>query len=231
MILYVFTASHIDCAERLTHIRRMIDSVRSINLPHSITSLRHYISMSSNFPIKDNWLSHFPKAQCHYHLEIMYKSKRLCQFDHLQSLFEHVEPYDHDLIMFMDDDDLLLSFPALALAGPVRGFQWIPYDDNVPDMAQINHEYDGYAKTCYSGVDFSGYTMKSYLAKTYFDKRCRDNYCGEPGTELHELRSIAKNLEDCPFMHFSDDNDAIAPDMPFVFHRLWENPRSWLKGI
>lgn len=165
---------------------------------------RHLISISANADIVIGELSSDPRV------EVTVAEKRLRQFEHLERLKDKV--HDEDKVIMLDDDDLLLAVPAGRI---VRGNQWMT-KGMTSELAHIDHTFSRFSETCETVADFSGYTMPGKIFKQYFETRSKI--------------SGYDNLEDCRFTNFIDAQGAVKAPFPFVFRRLWANPRSWKNG-
>ena len=208
----VITASHIDCEERKGFLKKAINSVLLLNVS------KHFISLSTKEGIvapKKEELSNDER------LEIIYSEKRLFQFDHIERLLSKIN--DDDKVIMLDDDDLLLEIPKEDI---VKGQQWIPFLSQRPskELEQADHTFP-FEKVCEKISDLSGYTMTGSILKEYFAQR----EFPASGILGEKLDNMFKNLEDCRFMNFIDMKGAVKPEKPFVFRRIWSNPRSWFR--
>jgi hypothetical protein len=114
---------------------------------------------------------------------------------------------DTDKVIVLDDDDLLLAIPEGNL---VQGNHWFPKRMS-KELADIDHTFVQFEETCDTINDFSGYTMPGKTFRKYFDT----------------LPNLRNKFEDCRFTNFLDSEGAVENPTPFVFRRIWANPRSW----
>ena len=95
-MLVCWTASHINNEERLISLKKLVENIKTFP---EITD--HYISVSTSVE-KD--LSQMSKT-------ILHQSSRKTQFEHFYAIYTSFEFEDECKIIFMDDDDLILTLP------------------------------------------------------------------------------------------------------------------------
>ena len=114
----------------------------------------------------------------------------------------------------LDDDDLLLGVPQHPVQ---KGLQYLPLECT-DEMTNARVTYANFAAECEVVTDFSGYTLLGAHFKEYFEH-------WKPNDGL--FADMINSLEDTNFMKFVDAKGAQEPDVPQVFHRLWEILHHW----
>lgn len=166
--------------------------------------------------------------------QVIIRDTMIPQFEHIKLLTYEQSLNDDDWVIFLDDDDMYIIDPSEYLRDDVSGFvgyQLIPennegiltesYDLNIFNL----HEF---VRLNYRNMlwvdDFSGTSIRYKYLKLYFG----DNY--KP--------FFPRSLEDTNFMNFVEkktDNPLIIKNiprsMPFIFHRIKENPSLWKSNL
>lgn len=216
-MLYSFTASHYDYENKYLLLDYMINSCISN------TVKKCYISISFN-----NYFDWLKYKKYIYILEKKYYNKigffihykKLFQFQHILFLSQNINLKSKDRILFIDDDDLLLSIPPEYDIVP--GIQYL---SNITETDftnfYIQHEIISLLKTTKLQIvnDFSGYICTVDILKQFF-KINNFNFNFENKTQKFLL-----NLIDCKFMNYIDSiNTSLIKPSPFIFHRIWSVP-------
>lgn len=212
------TASHYDYENKYLLIDYMIGSC----LSNSINSC--YISISFNNKKEYTKYEKYIKL-----LQNKYKEKlklflhftQLLQFQHYEFLSDKLYIDDTDRILFIDDDDLLLTKPPDYNIVP--GMQYL---SNIieTDFTKfyMKHEIPELIKIHKFRIvnDFSGYICTYSIFKDFFKK-----YTFNFDYKSDLLKKFQLNLIDCTFMTYIDDLITIQNKIePFIFHRIWSVP-------
>lgn len=233
-----WTASHVEGKARLGTLSMMIESLvaNKVNVMQmSISTVPDMLELTKEF--MDMLQS------CYTNLSVTIHPKKMCQFDHLEYLYKNFDGAGDDMILFMDDDDLLLRNPHWPLAGHPLGvwqdhtvissLQYIPTDGdgsvvnssttcnmNITNILELE---DKMSHIWSHESDFSGYMARFSIVKQYFLRRSiKESFPESSFTKM--LGNILENFEDTKFMNFLDEQPgAYSPIRPFVFHRLWQD--------
>ena len=186
----------------------------------------------------------FPDAKIYTHYNF---DKEMSQFEHLNYLYRNFSGKGDDKIMFIDDDDILLSLPEEYLTKDiVQGIQYIPisttsldktYEKNLAQIKEVSSEFSSMWKI---DCDFSGYMCRYQDLVEYFTKirvdRQKEIYHAEiDKVKLCKLINAYKSLEDTEFMNYLDSKKTHCPEIPFIFRRLWQaddrDRQTWLSNL
>jgi hypothetical protein len=157
-------------------------------------------------------------AQCPPNATIKVRTERQFQMDHYKLLLDETKLQDEDLVIFLDDDDLLLKVPDNITVGCI-GYQYIGVDpDNTSrykfnDIANSENISDIiHNNKMLIEQDFSGTMLSIKYSRKYFKTR----------------KSIAQQLEDVELMNFIEDLPGVTIlKTPNTFHRIKEGPSLW----
>jgi len=241
---YVLTASHIDSQSRFNSLIMTIQSIEE-SFEESKTNYIHYISVSGSFSDKLMQVTTLVKERLdtiQSHTKVFTHDKRLTQFQHLEYIVtNHLKDVtDDDVILFIDDDDLLLNLPCMTNYNVCKGVLFIPestcsYDQNHTmnrqDIIKIRdatkHKLDDlYNQFCAEGeVEGDGvssdpelglwsiyYDFSGYMARAKIVKEYFRTTPRQFGTGL---------LEDVQFMEYLDNHPGVLKyPYPFVFYHI-----------
>ncbi len=233
-----WTGSYINTLGRALLIQYTIDSLQA----QAITEIQ--ISMFIKPELQEFLAPWLTKIKSNERIKLHLQTKKFSQFDHLAYLCERHNGADEDMILFMDDDDLLLELPEWNSYDVLQGMQYIPIQTSDLDGTSfMNHEQVLEIKPEWSSrwdvmEDFSGYQARFRIVKQYFElciakevvKRNRIADC----PKLAVLENFRSGLEDCDFMKYLDEQSKRNTPKAFIFHRLWEDAteptqtRAWL---
>lgn len=151
---------------------------------------------------------------------VIYHDCRRLQFEHFRALMPTMISVmkPSDMIMFMDDDDLLLNLPrGWTEKVPRVGRQWIGVD--VPSDVRLEslHEYPMEQ----IDDDFSGTICRFQHIQDYFKVY--------PVNE-----SAARALEDVEFMKFLEEmenSEEETSSEPYIFRRIKEEGSAWAGAL
>lgn len=245
----ILTAMHIEDNLRILFFKYMVESIhRSINILKEVSKLNiqivHYVSYYN----PHNYIFNKINSNENYNIIFNEKTTKHTQFDHFQSIFDTYLFNDNDIIMFFDDDDLMLTFPKeifflhLDVYECIMGYQYIPiqYYDKDEQMVQYGN-IDQILKILPQYVDnlwnkrleFSGYISKYIHINKYFKFRKSKNYESISGaSSVNLLIKYLVQTEDLNLMQILNNLNSINPLSPFIFHRIW-NPKGgkeWVKS-
>jgi len=197
-MLYVITASHITSPKRFDYLCMCINSVKVV-APNAI----HLIS---TYATCDIWEK---KGNNIDGVEVTIQNHVMTQFEHIRYLLCNNNFQLEDMIMFLDDDDLLLDIPEEISKGlPISSLQWLPlrHEDidgskeyYLADFRDNQHNLSQWDQVC----DFSGYCL-SYKDMLGYS------------TPANAIAS----MEDLELMNYIDKLPLMKKiEYPYIFHR------------
>ena len=204
----VWIASHLTSDLQCTWLCEAIKSCGELSVVVSLSGSEEYISKFKELYVpKDSHKIHF-------------RTKKY-QFDHLSSICSESTLDDHDIVIFLDDDDLLLKHDKSSQdVNAYLGFQYIGIDakNNVADFNKnaTNGNINKYISESHSVLikdyDFSGTTVKFGYIKYYFE---------------HQREKYMSPLEDVHFMKCIESvPNFIVLSEPNIFRRIKGEPSS-----
>ncbi len=252
--LHVLTASHIECRERVTFLLLL---AKSLVRAFPDIDIMHHISFSSAGKLSGDLaameiqgsLSRLCAEAPHYKTKIYRHYEKMTQARHLLYITESHPFPDEDIVMFCDDDDLLLSRPEgfdLLLLGQtdaISGFHYVPLmgeeqlqmEDEVFRSAGVTDILDAMAgnpsvEKWMREIDFTGYVCRYRCAfPALVEARKSINTiearAGSPRLDemLKKLSAALESLVDTKIMNAIDICNPHRPLTPFVFHRIWRD--------
>jgi hypothetical protein len=233
-------ASHIDSKYKPVLINQMLESLAINNINNCEIS----ISFKQTYSVKEktdmiNGINsfikklkvRFPKLSVLTYIDM---TEELTQFEHLKRLYKVFAGKSTDKIMFIDDDDILLSLPKEYISKDiVQGIQYIPINTCDKDLTYKKNHTDiletaqTYATLWTIDCDFSGYMCRYQDLIEYFTmirvKRIHDLHTNVVDEEKRKILLTGYGaFEDTEFMDYLDNLGAIHVDKPFMFRRLWQ---------
>lgn len=225
MNLNIWTASNLS-TDSCEHIKKLIESIKIAS--YNKCNITHYFGISHTdselFKKINNYLN--SEIQSNYNIIIYSSCTKQTQFENLYNIYLNTVLQPDDIIMFMDDDDLLLNIPSEIFCNSIiKGQQYIPNHEQV----YITEKYDIHQVKTFvennhlnSGIDFSGYTARYIFINDYFQNRNLDS----------KSREYVEMLEDCEFMTFLDNNDTDKLSLEaFIFRRIKVNGSAWVSDL
>eukprot|EP01129_Flabellula_baltica_P002442 TRINITY_DN12256_c0_g1_i1.p1 TRINITY_DN12256_c0_g1~~TRINITY_DN12256_c0_g1_i1.p1 ORF type:complete len:251 (+),score=37.64 TRINITY_DN12256_c0_g1_i1:20-772(+) len=243
----VWTASHITNVNRLNTLKLAIVSAKQTLLQLS-DPFMHRLSISYNDVMEINVLEFIRTMSTQSCVFIDNGITQLTQFEHLQYIQYQAKQANinpNTMIIFLDDDDMLLDYPLICdLYDVVVGWQIVPYKYAMPKM-RLLAEIKGYIgqglelmlliqeqadvaminkmieeKYMFTDVvtDFSGYSAKLSIINDVFDK-----------VKDKERHGLVANMVDLDIMNALDEykNKFSDQEKPFVYHRLMSS-KDWI---
>ena len=189
----------------------MLDSV----LKHPI---KPFVSISfENKELEDKYRNEILIKYQQQVIFLCYNDKNT-QFEHLRHIFYCASFSNNSKILFIDDDDLLLRLPDFTNFKCIRGYHYVPENDNNASDLSLDDVNKADKSNWMKYVEFSGYWCNYSLVKEYF---LNEKYVGVPC------------LEDTNFMNYLDEYSKNNEIEPFIFHRLWyvEGARTWKNDL
>jgi hypothetical protein len=164
-------------------------------------------------------------------LHIQKHKEPLSQFDNLAYLASILSLKDNDWVVFLDDDDLLLTDIKSKLNPSINGFvgwQYIGVTKNnvlIPGNEKVTFEnvkeFISSNPDILQADDFSGTSLRFKYVKEYFTN--------------HRCSKITRMLEDIAFMNFVEHQvpnvKSYKKTEPFIFHRIKETPSIWREQV
>jgi len=157
--MQVWTASFLDCPERVEVLLECIQSVHNLNLPHFVSVSRHQQEVQKLVDLTQE----FPNLTLFIH------RKRLRQFEHIVFILSKSTADKDSYLIFLDDDDVLVKLPTTTFS--TKQYSTTKFEDTA--LYQKYYPYD--PDTDSLSYDFSGTTctkdqlqvfithMKAYL--------------------------------------------------------------------
>jgi len=155
-------------------------------------------------------------------------SDNVAHFDNFHFINDTSRFNDNDRIIFMHNDDLLISIPDEVFQKDVmQGKYYVSEktvyegegsDGQISSIQQVLEDEHKLSDTWMISIDFSGYIVKYSVVTKYFDERNQKD-----PKEHDKLRT----LEDIIFMKFADNYNPSNPPKPTVFHRKFPGQDSW----
>ena len=229
----VWIASHFGRGDPTRHRTVLLETLKSLAPYPEITHVR--IGLSYDF---------FENSPSNQEMIQILKEKRLTvyrylgvrkQFDHLRHIFSQFDGDINTLIMFMDDDDILLHMPLIepTYLGSLRisGRQYLPRNYACETDIISTDSWKNIIETkpiLFEIVsDFSGYTCSINDLTTYFLKHPPSIQSDD--LNLQEIQRRLAALEDTQFMNYIDSLSHVTP-IPFIYHRIWRqlNEKDWV---
>lgn len=243
----VWTASHITNLNRLNTLRLAITSAQQ-TLSSLTDSFTHRISISYNALMSATILDFLSTSE--YISCVFYDQgiTKITQFEHIQYIQKKAEEANintETMIVFLDDDDLLLSYPLIWDSyDVVVGWQEVPVKYAMPRM-RLFAELEGYIglglefmlgiqENAHGSViknmieekfmmvetvsDFSGYSARFRVVNEVFEQvKGKDRY------------GLQANMVDLDIMNALDtyENKLSDEERPFVYHRLMSS-KDWI---
>lgn len=208
-MIYIWIASHIDSLERLEMLKLTLDSVskQKIDLVVISISFERNLNLDSNI-VKLELLEFIKNITFIF----VFSEVKLKQFEHYRKIYELYKDEQNNRVIFLDDDDLLLSLPDEYDSDKnVLSKQYInkTYEQKYFNVDQINSSDKS---KFHIDIDFSGCSCLIFKLESYFN-----------------LKSdiIADSLEDTKFMKFLQNDIHLIPETPFIFHRVWYSSCTW----
>ena len=154
MALHVLCASHIEFPERLKTLVMMVKSLK-----RHLSYVDFYLSISCDDGF-DVWPTCDEIKTLVDNFHVFVHDEHLYQFAHYECLFEEFTFANDDKIMFMDDDDLLISAPPITedIATGVHA---------IPDSSDLTIDDYKFNETDEDVQDFSGTIVKVSIAKLF----------------------------------------------------------------
>lgn len=223
MTLEVWIASHFGKGNNSRHCQVLFETLNSL-APHSeITKVRLSLSYenANSLPTDEEMADILTdRLICHRH------SGTVRQFDHLRYILRNYHGSEEQLVMFMDDDDVLLHLPPELSSGEVRRLQGIQYITRVQILEEDILPYEGWCIVTRNHAhlfdvvnDFSGYTCSVADFRQYNRDRTVIDM-SEKLPSLVKSSNLLLNMEDTAFMNYVDSLGPLTPQ-PFIGHRLW----------
>lgn len=208
-MLYIWITSHIDSLERLEILKLTLDSIsrQKIDLVVISISFESDLNFDSNI-VKLELLEFIQTIQ----FVFIFSESKLFQFGHYRKIYELYKIEQNNRVIFLDDDDLLLSLPDEYNSDKnVLSKQYInkTYEQKHFNVDQINSSDKS---NFHIDTDFSGCSCLISKLGSYF-KLNRD--------------IIADSLEDTKFMEFLQNDTHLIPEIPFIFHHIWYTSCTW----
>jgi len=243
-----WTACHIDTKYKLVLLYQMLESLMINNIRKCYVS----ISFKKEFTKEEkleilNHLSlcirklygRYPDCYIITYFDI---EREMTQFEHLDKLFRTYVGNKKSKIMFIDDDDILLSVPRdYKKYKIIAGKQYWPintqeedetYHKNFTEITKLLPEYESKWKKL---TDFSGYMCRYKDLIKYFTEIRINELAMIKRINNEKLIKTFNSLEDIQFMKYLDMNDAHYFDEPFIFHRIWRTDdrpvQTWKKNM
>lgn len=209
--IQVWTACHLDHKDRLGHLISMVESVTT-SVPKESRSV--LISMSHD--AKHTPDANKMKALRDLGATVFEHSAKKSQLEHLIHIVDskEVDVKGEALVLFMDDDDLLL--PAEYASARVScgtcqtmvGVQKVFGGGNQPEHFMTS---EGFV------LDFSGYTTQV-------------NFAADAISAAREFvkKSKMPSTADLEITNYLDFHTSLyTHNKPFVSRRVWDNPKTW----
>lgn len=243
----IWTASHISNINRYNTLIHCINSGKEVLLPLT-QSLTHRVSISYTEEMHKN-IQELNVIVNNTDVIIYDQgTTKITQFQHLDHILSHVNEEELDpntMIVFIDDDDLFMSYhvdwPSYDV---IKGWQMLPIDYATPNMRQqavlmdvgkyalelmmrmqenydrekIQIMLDSRLMITVGVDDFSGYSGRLWTVREVFNE-VRDK----------ERSGLLLNMVDLDIMNALDKYDNILdnPEEPFVYHRLMRS-KDWI---
>lgn len=239
-MLYSWTASHIDTKYKPILLKQMIESLLINKIKNIIISISfdekyelneiNYMKKHINI-MNDNLSNTYEESEIY----IEYQNTPLTQFEHLQYIYNNYNFNDDDIILFMDDDDILLELPKdYDKYDGVMGYQYSPIDTcefdetYTKDINEIINCKDIFEEQWNKVEDFSGYMSRYNFLHHYFIITRNEMYEEANNIGQKYINSL-KAMEDIKFMKYLDNFIDYKYDKPFVFHRIWNTDDRHIK--
>lgn len=239
-VINILTAMHVDKRDPLT--------LRSLMAAFAGYKVRHFVSVSGDCP------SAFCSKSIQdgdYSLRITRREGRWAQMRHLAQIVRELSFADEDLLLFCDDDDLILSPPEgleRLISGEIpaiKGLQYLMADEKSTFADVKEAGANGFLQThCEVATDFTGHMTSFRLVKEFFASyaplaepaRSESNsHTGTTGLSLNRVRMIlgraSDRLADTAIMRLLDEAGAHIPKSPFVWHRVRARSGGWKETI
>ena len=202
-----WTACHLDHPDRLGYLGQAIRSIAAQSAALGGIYIRVSISRNEteSRKTKESIAEELSKnASLGAGLELTFWDEKKTQLEHLLLLHKSCKAPADTWIMFMDDDDYVLPAYAKALQGcssrAMQGVHMVMVDGSIVRAS-----------------DFSGYTARRDVIDGLFASEAITQYA-----EPHRV-----HMCDLAIMDYLDNHGATEPEAFTVFHRLWDNPRTW----
>lgn len=206
----VWIASHFGRGNPQNHRQVLLETLRSLADQTAITTVRISLSaVNIDDPPTDQQMRACLTTQ---ELIVYRHDQAQLQFDHLRYIHRHFDGSPKTVVMFMDDDDILLHMPKFDEVPRVAVLQYLPrgqtMEEEIIPAAAWKHLTTTRPELFEIVSDFSGYmcTVADFT-----------NYL-ESTKNVHILRK----LEDAHFMNYLDSLPHVTPE-PFIGHRLWRS--------
>lgn len=226
-MLHIFTASRIDCPERL---HTLVWASESLQECLADVKVHHWISVADASSRQMRELDQLlQNSSCYTYTLLCPEEARATQLEQLQYIAYKADLPDEACVMFFDDDIMVSTPPDLhrLLKGEVSGivgYHYIPLVDSQPDALQAKNRAD----------------VLAYIQKrgSMWDKESDfSGYCCSYGTVRPALTGEVELTDtffgDLKVMKSIDNANPVVPMDPFVFHRLWDSPeeQSWRSSL
>ena len=200
--LEVWTACHIDHKIRFKYLRQMIESAHKyINNVIVRVSLSYDKQLITELDVQRELEPIKNKALIYIH------KTKMKQIDHLIHIKNNCTPAKNAWILFMDDDDLILSEYPKQLHQCIIGKH--------QSMIGLQILPDGKIK-----ADFSGYTAQYEVVNSILDHALNE-----------AKKSNIVSIADLTIQTSLHDLNSYMPGKPIVFRRIWNNPQTWKQDM
>ena len=209
-MIYSLTASHYDSEGKYILLKHMIESLLLNGIDYC------YISISFND------YEHYNKNKIKTYIHFV----KLYQFEHIEYIQKKIisSTKDNDIIVFCDDDDLLLSLPKLNTYDAIIGYQYYPNTyENIENKYDKFYNYSQIQTLIDSNkisewkkfYDFSGTMCVYEILKNFFVNN-KFNYKCNTISEIFKIQLI-----DCKFIDYLQKYNIKPNTDVYIFHRRW----------
>lgn len=230
-----WTACHIDTKYKIVLLYQLIESLMLNNIRKCYVSISFHnkFTMDERYSILNTITLYIRKMNKIYtdSYIILYVDieKEMSQFEHLNKLFRNFRGKRTEKIIFIDDDDILLSVPKEYLKyNIVAGIQYWPINTQEDDETykknynEIKSLIPTFKNKWKKLTDFSGYMCRYKDLILYFTQiRIKESKLINI-TNYEKLTKAYNSMEDIIFMKYLDNKGAHYIDTPFIFHRIWQ---------
>lgn len=215
-MIHILTASHIENEKRLDQLLYMIESFSYYNI-----QIIHHISFSTDIEFSIKKLYTFTSKN--QEIFVYPQESNIPQFEHFYSILKNYPFKYHDLIMFFNDDCILLELPKEILSKKhLIGYQYSHnrLEYNSKRVGTILNELKKYEFIWEKNIDLSGCTIThKYIEKFFYTKviPIMKELNTQSDDISNKLNVILFNLLDVQLVEYLNTLGPVKPISPFVY--------------